>query len=142
MQCYRSIGGAVRMAKEIVVKHPSELQRLRDVLIEAERKTCEAIAEILPGAHGAGHYIASTDGDFAAEVFAAVSPTNNKKLGRDLAKVAKLRAVTATCSSGRPRSLRVSESTTVSGACRSETDESRSFKKDSAANAAAPRDPQ
>lgn len=40
-----------------------------------------------PGAHGSGHDIESTDGTVAAEVFAAVDPSNNRKLARDVAKV-------------------------------------------------------
>jgi hypothetical protein len=43
--------------------------------------------ELAPGAHGAGHDIVSTDGSVAAEVFAAVSPSNNDKLKKDVAKV-------------------------------------------------------
>lgn len=40
-----------------------------------------------PGAHGAGHDLVSHDGEVAAEVFAAVDPSNNDKLRRDIAKV-------------------------------------------------------
>lgn len=40
-----------------------------------------------PGAHGSGHDIESTDGTVAAEVFAAVDPSNNRKLAKDVAKV-------------------------------------------------------
>lgn len=40
-----------------------------------------------PGAHSAGHDIAADDGSVVAEVFAAVDPNNNKKLGKDIARV-------------------------------------------------------
>jgi hypothetical protein len=43
--------------------------------------------DVAPGAHGSGHDITSTDGTVAAEVFAAVSPTNNDKLRKDIEKV-------------------------------------------------------
>lgn len=41
-----------------------------------------------PGAHGAGHDLLSADGEIAAEVFAAVRPTNNRKLSADVKKIA------------------------------------------------------
>lgn len=43
--------------------------------------------DFAPGAHGAGHDVASTDGQVVAEVFAAVDPSNNQKLSKDLRKV-------------------------------------------------------
>lgn len=43
--------------------------------------------EFAPGAHGSGHDVASTDGQVVAEVFAAVDPSNNQKLSKDLKKV-------------------------------------------------------
>jgi hypothetical protein len=43
---------------------------------------------LAPGAHGSGHDLQSTDGTVAAEVFAAVKPTNNQKLAKDLDKIA------------------------------------------------------
>jgi phosphatidylserine decarboxylase len=45
--------------------------------------------ELAPGAHGAGHDITSSDGVVAAEIFAAVSPSNNDKLKKDIAKVSR-----------------------------------------------------
>ncbi len=45
-----------------------------------------------PGAQSAGHDIAADDGSVIAEVFAAVSPKNNNKLGKDIAKVRESRA--------------------------------------------------
>ena len=41
----------------------------------------------MPLAVGSGHDVTSVDGEVAAEVFAAVSPTNNDKLKRDVEKV-------------------------------------------------------
>ncbi len=43
--------------------------------------------DLAPGAHGSGHDIVSNDETVAAEVFAAVRPTNNQKLKRDIAKI-------------------------------------------------------
>lgn len=41
-----------------------------------------------PGAHSSGHDIQSNDRLVAAEVFAAVKPDNNRKLAKDIEKVA------------------------------------------------------
>lgn len=43
---------------------------------------------LAPGAHGSGHDIESSDRLVAAEVFAAVKPDNNRKLRKDIKKVA------------------------------------------------------
>lgn len=42
---------------------------------------------VAPGASGSGHDILSHDGEVAAEVFAAVRPTNNQKFANDVAKI-------------------------------------------------------
>lgn len=42
---------------------------------------------VAPGASGSGHDIVSHNGDVAAEVFAAVLPTNNQKFAKDVATI-------------------------------------------------------